>query len=383
MSKHERKYERLIENYFKLISINSVSGNENNIANYISNKLFEIGLDVNLSNSGYENVGPSVSAILRGQNEGPTILLIGHMDTVQVMRGWETDPFSPVVQGDKVYGLGSCDMKGGIAAILETLNRIVESNIKLNGNIAVAFVSDEEILSRGTYQLLKSGLKADMAIMAECRFDEAAIGFRGRYSINVIVSGETGHASKYPYVGESAIINASRLAVEIEKLPTLVSPVLGEGTWCIRHIEGGIKSTLNVPDRCELFADRYTTPGETFETCKAQILDAAEKLGIKDKVDVELVPRDLPYMEGFEISKEHPIVTTIQEKYKEIVGKELPLGYDKSVCDSNFLVNIGNIPTITFGPSGENMHQSNEYGYISQVKASADIYFEVIKDLLG
>ncbi len=376
-------YERLIDNYLKLIKINSISGNEKDLATFIAEKLSNIGLSVNWSYSEYEGVGPSISTVLRGQSEGPTLLMIGHMDTVQVMRGWDTEPFSPVVQGDKVYGLGSCDMKGGIAAILETLNRVVESNINLNGNIAVAFVSDEEILSRGTYQLLKNGLSADMAIMAECRFNEAAIGFRGRYSIDVIVSGETGHASKYPYVGESAVINASRLAIEIERLPTLLHPVLGEGTWCIRHIEGGIKSTLNVPDRCQLFVDRYTTPEETFETCKAQILGAAEKLGIKDRVTVELVPRELPYMEGFEISKEHPLVTTIQEKYKQIVGKDLPLGYDKSVCDSNFLVNIGNIPTITFGPSGENMHQANECGYISQIKASTDIYYETVKALLG
>lgn len=308
--------------------------------------------------------------------------MIGHMDTVDIMMGWETDPLTPVIDGDKVYGLGACDMKGGIAAILETLETIVENNIELKGNIAVAFVSDEEVLSRGTYNLLENGLKADMAIMAECRFSEAAIGFRGRYSINVTVLGKTGHASKYPYVGESAIINASKLAVEIENLPTKVHPLMGEGTWCIRHIEGGIKDTLNVPDRCQLFVDRYTTPGETFDTCKYQILEAARKLEIEEKVSVDLVPRGTPYMEAFEISKDHSLVTTLQKKFEEITGEELLLAFDKSVCDSNFLVSIGNIPTITFGPSGKNMHQANEYGFISQVEKSADIYLETIKSLL-
>jgi succinyl-diaminopimelate desuccinylase len=373
-------YERLINTYLDLIRINSISGNEGDLANFIANKLSNIGLDVEWHNK--ENIGPSLYAELKGHNEGPTILMIGHMDTVDIMKGWTTDPFTPVIDGDKVYGLGACDMKGGIAAIIESLETMVENNVELKGNIAVAFVSDEEILSRGTYKLLQDGLKADMAIMAECRFSEAAIGFRGRYSINVTVYGETGHASKYPYVGESAIINASKLAVEIEKLPTKIHPIMGEGTWCIRHIEGGIKETLNVPDRCQLFVDRYTTPEETFDTCKYQILEAARRLGIEEKVNIELVPREIPYMEAFEIPKDHPLVTTIAEKFKEITGKELFLGYDKSVCDSNFLVNIGNIPTITFGPSGENMHQANEHGYMSQLKECAAIYLETIKSLL-
>ena len=370
-----------MDNYLDLIRINSISGNEEEIATFIANKLTDMGLEVSWHKM--DGIGPSIYTELKGQEEGPTILMIGHMDTVDIMEGWETDPFTPVLDGNKVYGLGACDMKGGIAAILETLETIIENDIQLKGNIAVAFVSDEEILSRGTYQLLQEGLKADMAIMAECRFDEAAIGFRGRYSINVTVSGKTGHASQYPFVGESAIINASKLAIEIEKLPTIVHPQMGEGTWCIRHIEGGIKSTLNVPDRCCIFVDRYTTPEETFHTCKEQILDAARSLGIEERLHVELVPREIPYMEAFEISIDHPLVSTLQEKFKEKTGRVLSLGYDKSVCDSNLLVNVGNIPTITFGPSGENMHQSNEYGYINQIRESADIYLETIKSLLG
>lgn len=373
-------HDRLQETYLNLIKINSVSGNEQKIAEYIADKLTLMGLDVNWYH--HEKIGPSLYAEYKGRNNGPTLLLIGHMDTIDVMRGWETDPFDPVIDGDKVYGLGACDMKGGLAAILETVQSIIEKNEELYGTIAVAFVSDEEVLSRGTYQLLENGLKADMAIMAECRFNEAAIGFRGRSSINVKVYGETGHASKYPDVGENAIINASKLAIEIEKLPTLVHPVLGGGTWCIRHIEGGIKNTLSVPDTCQLFVDRYTVPGETFETCKEQILEAARKIGLEGKVEVELVPREIPYMEAFDISEELPIVTTVVEKYKEVTGNDLPLVYDKSVCDSNFLVGVGNIPTITVGPSGENMHKPNEHGYFSQVKASAEIYVKTIKALL-
>lgn len=374
-------HDRLVKTYLDLIKINSISGNEREIASYLENRLSSIGLDVQYSEM--ENIGPSIYTQLDGQKNGPTILMIGHMDTVAVMEGWKTDPFTPTIDGDKIYGLGACDMKGGLTAILETVETLVEEKALLKGNLGVAFVSDEEVLSRGTYKLLEDGLKADMAIMAECRFQEAAIGFRGRFSINVQVSGETGHASQYPYVGESAIINASRLAIEIENLPTVVHPQMGEGTWCIRHIEGGIKNTLNVPDKCNIFVDRYVTPEETFETCKKQILGAARELGIEDKVRVELVSREIPYLEAFEIPKDHPIVTSLQENFIAVTGNELRIGYDKSVCDSNFLAKIGNIPTITFGPSGENLHSANEFGYLSQVVQSCKIYIETIKSLIG
>lgn len=372
----------LLETYYDMLRINSVTGNEREMAVYIDKKIKDMGLDTKWCyHDGPES--PSLYTVLEGEKEGPTLLLIGHIDTVDVHEGWDTDPFEPVIDGNKVYARGAMDMKGGISSLLEVLRVLINKKADLKGNIIFAFVADEEYLSRGTYTLLKNGLKADMAIMAECRFDEIAIGFRGRYSIGVDVYGKTAHSSRYPELGESAILNAAKIAEGIEKLPTLSHPKLGNGSWCIRHISGGTKTTLNVPEKCELFIDRYVVPGEDYESSKKQILDLAKELGLEDKVKVYLIPRDhTPYMEPFAIPEDHKLVTTIREKYKNIVGKELPLGYDKSVCDSNYLYQIANIPTVTFGPSGGNMHSANEYGYISQIKDCTQIYLETIKELM-
>ena len=114
------------------------------------------------------------------------------------------------------------------------------------------------------------------------------------------VHGQTAHASHYPEVGENALISGGRLAAAIEALPTLQHPHLKHGTWCVRYMEGGNPGTLVVPEKCYLFVDRYVVPGETDEICIAQIMEAAEQLGI---------------------------------------------------------------PVVTFGPSGGNMHGDNEYGY--------------------
>lgn len=109
---------------------------------------------------------PSLWTELDSGRPGKTLMLIGHIDTVDVTDGWNTDPFTPTEVGDRVYGRGAMDMKGGLAAILETLEYYAAHTDEICGKILACFVSDEEGLSKGTYQLVKEGLAADYAIMA-------------------------------------------------------------------------------------------------------------------------------------------------------------------------------------------------------------------------
>ena len=137
-----------------------------------------------------------------------------------------------------------------------------------------------------------------------------------------------------------------------------------------------------VPDSCYLFVDRYVVPGEDDQTCIAQIMEAAASLGLENKVDVRLKPRSSPYMQSFALDKSHPLVTTLQEKFREVTGKDLPVAYDPSVCDSNILAVSLGIPTVTFGPSGGGMHADNEYGHPWQVKNCAEVYRRTVAALL-
>ncbi|NCB64281.1 MAG: M20 family peptidase [Clostridia bacterium] len=369
-----------------MIRINSVNGHEVNLADYIAKELRAMNLDPKYSyfpEDRETKVRPSVYAALDSGKPGKTLMLIGHIDTVKVAEGWRTDPFTPTEDGDKTHGLGAMDMKGGLAAILETLEYYSAHRDELSGSILACFVSDEEGLSKGTYQLVDEGITADMAIMAECRYTDVAIGFRGRYSIEVTVHGVAAHASHYPAVGENALITGSKLAAAIEALPTLEHHNLKHGTWCVRHLEGGNKGTLVVPERCDIFVDRYVVPGETYELCEQQILDAAKALGLEGKVDVRLKPRESPYMQSFALEPDDRLVVTLQEQFKSVTGEDLPVSYDPSVCDSNILAVSLGIPTITFGPSGGGMHAANEYGHAYQVKNCAEIYKKTVKALLN
>ena len=280
--------ERILQRWYDLIAIRSVNGHEAQIADYVANVLRELGMDPHYSYFEEDTVRqrPSVWSVLDSGRPGKTVLLIGHLDTVDVSERWKTDPFVPTEINGKVYGRGAMDMKGGLAAILETLTYYAGHTDEISGRILTCFVADEEGLSKGTYQLVAEDvIHADYAIMGECRYDNVAVGFRGRYSFEVTVRGQTAHASHYPEVGVNALISGGRLAAAIEALPTRTHPYLKHGTWCVRYMEGGNPGTLVVPEKCYLFVDRYVVPGETDETCIAQILEAAEELGLSGKVD--------------------------------------------------------------------------------------------------
>ena len=356
------------------------------MADYVANVLRELGMDPHYSYFEEDTARerPSVWSVLDSGRPGKTVLLIGHLDTVDVSDRWKTDPFTPTEIDGKVYGRGAMDMKGGLAAILETLTYYAAHLDEINGKILACFVADEEGLSKGTYQLVAEDvIHADYAIMGECRYDNVAVGFRGRYSFEVTVHGQTAHASHYPAVGENALISGGRLAAAIEALPTLQHPHLKHGTWCVRYMEGGNPGTLVVPEKCYLFVDRYVVPGETDEICIAQIMEAAEQLGLSGKVDVRLKPRKSPYMQSFAVEEDHPLVKILQEEFYSVTGKDLPCAYDASVCDSNILAVSLGIPVVTFGPSGGNMHGDNEYGYAWQVKNCGEVYRRTVARLLS
>lgn len=150
----------------------------------------------------------------------------------------------------------------------------------------------------------------------------------------------------------------------------------GKTVLLIGHLD-----TVDVSDRWK--TDPYVVPGETDETCIAQIMKAAEQLGLSGKVDVRLKPRKSPYMQSFAVEEDHPLVKILQEEFHSVTGKDLPCAYDASACDSNILAVSLGIPVVTFGPSGGNMHGDNEYGYAWQVKNCGEVYRRTVACLLS
>lgn len=378
--------DTVIKRWYDLISIDSVDGHEVNAADYVADVLRSFGIEPHYSYfpDDSDKQRPSIWCVLDSGKPGKTMMLIGHIDTVAVnLKNWNTNPFKPTEIDGKVYGRGAMDMKGGIADILSVFEYFSKHKEEFTGRLLGCFVADEEGLSKGTYQLVEEGnIGADYAIMAECRYDNVAVGFRGRLSFEVIVHGRAGHTCRYPESGENAIITAGKLAEAIEALPTATHPKLIKGTWCVRYMCGGSTATLIVPDSCLIFLDRYVVPGENEESCIKQIEELAERMGLADKVEVRLKPRSSPYMKSFAVPEDHELVNALRESFHEVTGENLPCAYDPSICDSNILAVSLGIPVVTFGPSGGNMHGDNEYGYPYQVKNCLEIYIKTVKKLM-
>ena len=192
-----------------LISFNTIEDKENNkILNFIETYLKEYG---------FETIKKEKYLIMQlGTNVG--VSFIGHSDTVELTEGWKTDPFEMTMKNGRIYGLGSCDMKGGIAGFLGAISEI--DSKKLKKGIKVYITYDEEIGFNGILDVLKyekeKMKESDLFIIGEPTYNEVKVGCKGLLGIQINASGIKVHSST-PEKGKSAISNMIKVLSELEK----------------------------------------------------------------------------------------------------------------------------------------------------------------------
>src|SRR4030042_1753473 len=143
-----------IEKLEEMIAIPSVVNEEKELAVYLQGELEGLGYDAELHE--VHPGRPNVYARLKGVEKGKRLSFCGHTDTIPVVSGWETDPFKAVVKGGRLYGLGSNDMKGGIACILNTLRAFAESGHPFSGELSFTGLIDEEAYGEGEKASLRA-----------------------------------------------------------------------------------------------------------------------------------------------------------------------------------------------------------------------------------
>ena len=295
----------------------------------------------------------------------PVILLNGHLDTVEVCKGWTKEPFKPTVEGDRLFGLGSVDMKGGVAIAIMVFKEAVEMGL----NVIFVGTIDEEGDSAGGFavkeELEKLAVKPDICLITEPTNDKIMMGCCGRYIIDVKVNGLSAHGA-VPQKGVNAIVEAGRFVSQLDKLPLLDHEILGAGSVCPLDISGGT-STLSVPEECRIKIDRHVVPGETPESVMGDMRKLADSIG--SQATFGIMPnkeRPTPFLE--------PYITTrsdmLAQKFVDVVGGEIT--YGKSVGDYNVFSTIA--PTIVHGPVGDNWHSADEWVSISSIERCLENY---------
>lgn len=228
----EKELLRIVQDLIRIESVNpELSGTgsgEHLIAEHIGRYLTQMGLEVH-----YQEVKPkrvNVIGVLKGRDEGKSLMLNGHADTVGITR-MDIEPLNPVFKDGKVYGRGSFDMKGGLGAMIIAVKSIVDAGVKLKGDVILAFVADEEYLSVGTEVLVRE-YPADAAILCEPTNLKVCIAHKGFAWIKVEVFGKAAHGSR-PDRGIDAIVKAGKFLARIEELGKDV--LIQKGTPCWGH----------------------------------------------------------------------------------------------------------------------------------------------------
>ena len=382
------KQDRLLHLSKTLVEIPSVTGQEQPLADWICDYLKSLGLD-NITRLPVEDAGETIVAWLEGAQEVPGMMLLFHLDTFDVCDGWDTDPFKTLLEGNKLFGLGVHDMKGGGACILGALEAIVQSKIQLGGRLYIVATTDEENWSRGAHEVIKSGLlnRCICGLNPEpTARGEVRIGQRGRHVFHLTLKGKTIQASYDHDDGINAVVDAAKLVTALDGIPRNELGVNEAynitGNLAVTSIQGGSTMIL-IPERAHVYLDRHTIPGQTAET-EAEFLRAIiEQTDIKSTVQIEWDERPTPAPTAYLIPEDAMIVREVSRQILSELNEPPTYVIGRSVNDASHFTVYGGIPTVLYGPQGGNTCKANEYLKVDSLVPTARIYLNTVLNILG
>lgn len=371
-----------------LVSIKSVSGHEEEIIIFLKEYFINNGFEVIIDKYG------SCIAHISGSRPGKRILFDGHIDTVSYDEArWKFNPLGEVVN-DRIYGVGTSDMKGAIASFsLAVVDFVNECNGDFAGDIYVAFVVHEECFEGVASKCVCDYVNPDVVILGEASECNLKIAQRGRAEIKLEISGRRTHSSS-PEKGINAIYKMCDVIQNIKKINTISHPVLGDGIMELIDIKSyPYPSTSVVPDYCVATYDRRLLVGETKESVMESINNVINTMMESDK---ELSVK-ASYVVGSEVCYNGTLI--ISERFfpawiideSKIIDIQSDLnkkGFNSLITKYNFCTNgsyyAGEAGIFTFGlgPSSENLsHIVDEYVLISELERAYDCYLIILENL--
>ena len=380
-------------------------------ARFIGDRLAAKGFDIQYIRAhgaqADSDTHPRLNVIARkeGKHPGPCIHFNSHFDVVEVGQGWTKPPFGGVVEDGKIYGRGSCDMKGGLATSIIAAEAFIETYPDFAGAIEISGTCDEESGGyAGVAYLAEQGFfnrsRVDHVIIPEpLNKDRICLGHRGVWWAEIETHGRIAHGSM-PFLGDCAIRHMGAVLDSFEKtlFPALsqkrtdmpvVPPGARQSTLNINSIHAGpIEDrgqlpTPCVPDSCRMVIDRRFLIEEDIADVKREVTDLLDTLksqrpgfsySIRDLFEV------LPNM----TDKEQPVVKAVRQAIADVLGATAEYVISPGTYDQKHVVRIGEVQDcIAYGPGILDLaHQPDEYIAIEDMVSSAKVMAHAIADLL-
>lgn len=382
--------EELVKFTQDILRINSVYDpekegfNEEKVAHFIANYLKEMGLEVHIDEVAPGR--PNVIGILKGKEEGKTLLYEGHTDVVTAgdLNEWNYPPFEAVIDHGRIYARGACDTKGNVAAAIFAAKAIIDSGMDFKGNILLCIPVDEEGMMIGIKDFIKKGWadNVDAAIICEPEENNLCITQKGAMRIVIKVQGKMAHGAM-PLAGINPNWRMAKIICELEKLQQKEIERLGKHhylgypsiTPTILMAPSKGEAQINViPKECYTTLDIRTVPGQEHEVLRNQIQEILDRLASEDEyfhATMEVI-EERPWTET---SKEEPVVKAMSSAYTVITGKKPIYNGVPGATDGTFLNCLKGIPVITTG-AGDRLipHQADEYVEIDELVETTKLY---------
>jgi acetylornithine deacetylase len=321
---------------------------------------------------------PNVIGVLDGREPGPAVMLCGHLDTVGV-EGMDA-PFAPRIEDGRLYGRGSQDMKGGVAAMLGAAALLAKDWTR--GKLIVAGVVDEEYESAGAEALVKRW-KADAAIVTEPTDLQLAIAHKGFAWIEITARGRAAHGSR-PAEGRDAIMRMGRILSALEARDRELQARPSQGLQGVASLHASIITggrELSVyPDQCVLQMERRTVSGEEGKVPLAEVDAILTRLRAQDNqfdASAKLMTSRPPYA----LDAAHELPTALAAALSNRKRYSMPTGMS-FWTDAAILAGAG-IPSVLFGPGGAGLHSIEEYVNVDDVLVCRDVLAETVHELIS
>lgn len=364
------------ETLVRLVRINSINPTlapgapgESEIADFIASSLRSAGLEIQIHESAHGR--PTVAGRLPGTGGGRSLMLNAHSDTVDV--AGMPDPFSGEIRDGKVYGRGSYDMKGSLAACMAAVKALAESGIRLRGDVVVAAVADEEYGSLGTTGLIQH-LKVDGAIVTEPTALDVCLAHKGYLWIEVEVAGRAAHGSKFE-IGIDANMLMGRFLYHLADLERELRartphPLVGPPSLHAAMLQGGAGlSTYAASSTVRI--ERRTIPGETERQAVDEIQAIVDSLAAADP-SFRATVRPFFVRDPFEVSPDAGVVRSLDRAVETVLGRPPAHIGDTPWMDAALLQAAG-IETVVCGAAGAGAHASVEWVDLDSVVRLAEI----------